>query len=149
MKRSVIRPLLAIVGSVALVMSFAGCGSDDKLDDALSADEFKTQVNAICKTGNVELAKVFAKVTATSTKEEKNAIAREAAALIKKQGEDIDALAEPKDLSADVTAMIAALNAGVASAEEKGAAAMSADADTFKNARDKATVLGLADCGAE
>ncbi|MCX6394990.1 MAG: hypothetical protein NTV23_00710 [Propionibacteriales bacterium] len=152
MKRTAIRTVAAIACSAAALTSFAACGSDSE-DDAkastLTAEEFKTQANQVCKDGNVELQKVFGGLATATSQEDADTIAREGAALIKKQAADIEALAEPAELSDQVTAMIAAIGTGVTAIEDQGVAVLSQDSTVFDDANAKAKALGLEDCGAE
>lgn len=149
MKRSVIRPLVAIAGSIALATSFAGCGGDDK-DDApatLTADEFKTQANAICKAQDAAEAETFGaaqKAGAAGDNEAANTALKEVVAVIRGEVDAIGALKAPDALATDVEALLKSLRDDLDRIDAEGIDAMIAGA--LSDASEKATALGLTEC---
>lgn len=142
------RPLVAIAAA-ALAFALTSCGDDsaEAESEALTAAEFKTQADDLCAASDEELDKLDDDLTEESTKEEIEAFLQTGVDRTRELADDIEALEEPSELSADVDAMLESVREAADVIEEKGVELMSAEEDPFEDASEKAKALGLEECG--
>lgn len=134
--------LFAAAGLAALV---AGCGEDES---TLSAAEFREQANEICTTGGEEVHEAFFGVFGDDdpTPEDMEAALATVMSVSRRQLDDIEALAEPSDLSDDVDAFIAQGRDDTAAAEAMGLAFFENEDDPWAATGELAGGLGLDAC---
>ncbi len=149
---------LCAAGAIALV---AGCGGGDDESDALSADEFRTQADAICQTSKDTIDELT-EPTSSSTKEEVSAYLTAGLEATDAEIAKLRALEAPSDLSGTFDEAldlleqrqerIRAVTDRVAGGEDVEAAftAANAEIDSLNDQADaKAKELGLTVCGAD
>jgi len=140
----------AAVVAVVGISGVAGCGGDDGDDAALSRDEFVTQANAICATGNAAIEAGF---TAGGPPGPPSGAAAERLyeTVVTETQRSIDgvaALEPPEDMRDDVDALIAAAESAMSEVRATPAAEFFASTDDpFAEVNGLANELGLTDCG--
>jgi hypothetical protein len=134
--------LFATVGLAAVLV---GCGDDDS---TLSATSFREQANEICSTGSDEVHEAFFGVFGDDepTPEEMEAALATVMSVSRRQLDDIEALAEPSDLTGDVDAFIAQGRADTDTAEAMGLAFFDNEDDPWMETGELARGLGLGAC---
>lgn len=134
-----------VAGSAALALSFAlaGCGGDS----GLSAEEFRTQADKICADAEEKSGDLFAGLSASSSEADLVAALKKIADLLDEQSDKIDDLAAPADLEEKVEAMLESLREGADKIRDDGLALIKSGANPLAEATEKATDLGLEDCG--
>lgn len=150
MNRTALRTLTAVAFSAALATSLAACGDDDKDGDAkatpLTAEEFKTQANAICKAQDAEEERTFTEAQQAGTSGDEagaKAALDEGVDVIRGEADAIAALNPPEDLKDEVDALVTSLNEALDKVKAEGVTAVPALADPSA----KAQALGLTECG--
>ena len=138
---------------VALAFVGAGCGGDD--EEKLSAADFKSQGNAICKKGNDELDAAASKAFQEGKEPDKETVRTflkdEAIPNIRKQIDAIDDLAAPDELSDRVDDLVAEAKAALAKFEDAAKSddpttLFNSNEDPFADANKIATEVGLTAC---
>ena len=145
------RRLLVLALAPALLLGFAGCGSSDDGGGTLSASEFRSKANAICKEGNKQLEGVTKGLSDSSSPEQVGKAVSRGLDLLSQQLVKIRALKGPQELDSDVDDVIDDTPATIESTK-----AMLADdpegtlkgADPFADVSKRLTKLGLDVCGA-
>jgi hypothetical protein len=134
-----------LVASLVLVAVAAGCGEDE---NTLSATEFRSQANEICTVGGDEVHQAFFGVfgeEAPTPEKMEDALAT-VMSVSRRQLDDIEALAEPSDLTADVDAFIAQGRADTDAAEAMGLGFFENETDSWAKTGELARGLGLDAC---
>lgn len=148
MHRTVIRSF-AVASSAALALALAGCG-DEKKDDApaaLTAEEFTTQANAICKAQDAAEKTSFdaaQKAGQAGDAATADALLKELAAVIRGEAKAVGALKPPESMASDVEELLKSLNGGLDRIEAEGVNALMDD--VLADASAKADSLGLTEC---
>lgn len=142
---------LALALTACTALALTACSDSEpsekaeKEESALTQKEFVTQANAICKAGEERVTKAAEGLGDSPTAADIEAFVKETAIPETEQmGEKIDDLEPPKDLEADVDAMLESLETDLDKVEADWQAFM-AD-DFFTDFNTKATKLGLTDC---
>lgn len=143
--------VVAVVCSVVLALSLAGCGgSDDKSGEkngATTVSSFKKEANAICKGTLAKLQKAALKVDPKKpTQAQLAAVVDQMVDYLGTQVEALKELEPPKDGFGDLDAYLASLEDVAASAKKKGAAFVDPKTAPFTESNTRATALGLTDC---
>ncbi len=135
-----------LIGSIALCSVLAACGNDDP--DTLTAAEFTAQANEICTVGGDEVHEAFFGVFGDDepTVEEMQAALDTVISVSHRQLDDIEALAEPSDMSDDVAAFIEQGHADTDTAEAMGLDFFGSDDDPWIQTGEMAVALGLDAC---
>jgi hypothetical protein len=138
--------VLALTTAVLGVGVVAGCGGGT---DRLSKDEFLKQGNAICTSGNQRInALVKGLGNKQPTPTQLATLFDPLMAEVAQQVESIDALSPPKDLQADLDAILADTRKTIASLKSAGAKAFFANPDDpFKDVNQRLKTIGLTVCG--
>lgn len=131
--------------AAVLLAAVAGCGDDD---DVLSAEEWRTQADAICEEGNERTDAILEPLFAEGEpSEEQLQEALDALiADIESQIEDVDALEPPDDLSAEVDEFLDQARTDLDELREAGIAAFDQEEDPFAETTALAAELGLEEC---
>ncbi|HET6152837.1 MAG TPA: hypothetical protein VFE15_07755 [Marmoricola sp.] len=152
MNHATSRAAAAIVCTALAAAGITGCGgsgssgkSDKPASGGLSVSAFKTQANAICKTGNAAVKQLGGSLTDSSTESEVAAVLSKAAHREDETVADVRALKAPASIAADVTAMLDAINAADKTVLTQGVSVLNG-ADPFSAADAKAKTLGLDEC---
>lgn len=144
---------------VVAATGIAACGDDDDdtatattaaAADTLTEAEFLEQGNALCGAQGQEIGAVIGPLFGAGdpTPEAMQEALDQIVVLSRGIAEDLDALAEPEDLSDDVAAIVDALNAGTDEAEgQTGAEFFSTEDDPWAEAGALAQGIGLDACG--
>jgi len=161
------------VGLIAACAALAGigCGDDDKgakdegaaaassttttgstTSGSITKADFVAQADAICATGDADLAQGAQNAFADPNKPTDEEIAKFANDVLvpnlQKQHDDIEALGAPAGVEADVTAMLASLQEGIDAIKSDPKTAVQQDTPAqFKDANAKARAIGLKKCG--
>ncbi len=144
-----IRLLLA----TALLAAAAGCGGDD----GLSADEYRSEANEICRTGNERIEQILEDATGelesdSPSPERLGDVLGRSLDEIRRQMSEVRALDGPNELEADVNDVIGdaeeAADALDQQLDEDPVAALEQEEDPFEDVNRRLTDLGLTECGA-
>lgn len=135
-----------LVASFAACSFLAGCGDDDR--QTLTATEFREQANQICTVGGDEVHEAFFGVFGDDepTPEEMQAALATVITVSHRQLDDIEALAAPADMSADVAAFIEQGHADTDTAEAMGLDFFGSEDDPWIRTGEMARSLGLDAC---
>jgi hypothetical protein len=135
-----------LVASIAFCSFLTGCGDDDP--QALTATDFREQANQICTVGGDEVHEAFFGVFGDDepAPEEMQAALTTVIAVSHRQLDDIEALAEPADMSDEVTAFIKRGHADTDTAEAMGLDFFGSDDDPWTETGEMARALGLDAC---
>jgi hypothetical protein len=134
-----------------LAVGVAGCGEEKAAGKPtqrplLSAAEFRTQANALCKRANKEMDAIGAGLTASSTEPELKATVIRLVSRTKKLADDIAALEEPARLTGKVEDMLASVRVGLDALAGASLEQLSSLQGPFAEANAKARKLGLSAC---
>lgn len=134
-----------LLASLVLAAVSVGCGEDES---ALSATEFRSQANEICTVGGEEVHQAFFGVFGEDepTPEQMEQALATVMSVSRRQLDDIEALAEPSDLSADVDAFVAQGRADTDAAEAMGLGFFENEDDPWAATGELARGLGLDAC---
>lgn len=134
-----------LLASLVLAAVAAGCGEDES---TLSATEFRSQANEICTVGGEEVHQAFFGVFGEDepTPEQMEEALATVMSVSRRQLDDIEALAEPSDLSADVDAFVAQGRADTDAAEAMGLGFFENEDDPWAETSERARGLGLDAC---
>lgn len=135
--------------AVALGLDECAGNQNDATDSssggtALSADEFRTQANAVCKAANTELDAITLADNASDA--EADAAFSTLAGVIQGEVAALKALTPPDDLKADVDALLASVSAAAETIKEKGHLMAQETTSPFADADTRAKALGLDTC---
>ena len=144
MKRTPVQSLAAVALAFAVSAAVAGCGSSTP--STLSAKDYKTKANAICKTASDDIKKLGAAFNAQTTEAEISVALTKAADRIVKEVADLKKLAEPTSLTKDADALYAAELTATDTIKTQGINLIKSGNDPFKDADTKARALGLTSC---
>lgn len=133
------RTTAAIATVAVLALGVAGCGSSKPL----TAAQFTTQANAICKSYATKTAAL--NPGSGATRAQVDTAVGKVAVLIAKEVLDLRALKPPANLAKDVTAMLASAASGAETLRAQGVNALSMP-NPFADADAKANALGLTSC---
>ncbi len=139
------RTTVAIATVAVLALGAAGCGSSSHPASTkpLTAAQFRTQANAICKTYAAKTDALNPGTGATTAKID--AAVHQVAVLIAREVVEIRALKPPASMAKDVTTMLSDVAAGAVTLRVQGAKALTL-ASPFASADAEATALGLTEC---
>ena len=129
-----------------VIGSLAGCGSD--ADDTLGVQEFRDQSNEICAKSTQEIGEALGPVLGGSdpTPEQLQAALDTLVSSSRKAVEDIDELAAPTSMHADVDAMLAEFRTANDEAEAQGLGFWQTEGDPWAAGNALAAELGLDAC---
>lgn len=135
-----------LISSLALCALISACGNDDP--ETLAASDFRAQANEICTVGDDEVHEAFFGVFGEDepTPEQMQAALTTVISVSHRQLDDIEALAEPAELSADVAALIKQGHADTDTAEAMGLDFFESDDDPWTTTGEMARELGLDAC---
>lgn len=135
-----------VISSLPLVAFAAGCSDDDP--QTLTAGAFREQANEICTVGGEEVHEAFFSVFGSDapTTDQMQEALDTVIAVSHRQLDDIEKLAEPSELSAEVDAFIAQGHSDTDEAEAMGLGFFESDDDPWTETDDKARALGLDAC---
>lgn len=140
MTRTTARTAAALAVSLGLVLS--GCGSDS----ALSAKEFRSQANALCKKAASDTEKLGQGLSETSSEKDVTSAIDKLVARNDKLADAIEDLDEPSSMSADVKKMLKDLRAGLKKLGDASLTELNALGDPFADADKTADKLKLDEC---
>lgn len=137
------RPILLL--TAALAVTTTACGDDES---TLTATEFREQAGEICTVGNEEIHAAFFGVFGDDevTPEQMQEALDTVMSVSRRQLDDIEALAEPSDLSDGVEALLAEGRAGTDTAEAMGLGFFENEDDPWARTAELAVELGLDTC---
>ena len=159
------KTLMALFAALAALALIAGCGggsdsssSTEAAKSSLTKAEFLKQGNAICARGNKEIGEgfeEFGKEHHLSKKNQPTQAQLEEAAeevlipKIRHELDEIRALGAPSGEEAEVEAVLAAAEKGLAKGEENPGAMIEEGEGPFEEANELAREYGLVKCGEE
>lgn len=127
---------------LALSPILVACGGDS----ALSAKEFRSQANALCKTAASDTKKLGEDLSASSSEKDITAAIDKLVERNEKLAADVAALKAPDNLQKDVDSMLKDVRAALKTLDEASLAELNSMEDPFAKANEKAKDLGLDDC---
>ena len=135
-------------GTLGLALALAACGDDT---DTLTQAEFTEQANSICIEGDQEIGAAVGAVFSSEepTPEQMQEGLDTIVSVSNQQLDDIDALAEPSDMSDDVDALIAEGRSATDEAEAQGLGFFETDDDPWTGTQELAADLGLDACAGD
>lgn len=129
---------------VTLTALLAGCGGGG--GDALTTKEFRAKASALCTKADKDTEAIGAGLTDASSEKELTDAIDKLVARNEKLVKDIDALDEPKSMSDDVDAMLAAVTAALKKLDDASVAELNSMENPFTDANEKAKAIGLDAC---
>lgn len=134
-----------LIATLALAAFAAACAEDDP---TLSATEFQAQANEICTVGGEEVHEAFFGIFGEDepTPEQMDEALATVMSVSRRQLDDIEALAEPSELSAEVDALLAQGRADTDAAEAMGLGFFENESDPWEHTGVLARELGLDAC---
>ncbi len=138
--------VVAAAASMLVFVTLAGCGSD--ADDTLGVQEFRDQSNEICARTTQEIGAVIGPVLGgPDPRPEQLQEALDTLLTLSRQAVvDLDELAAPASMQADVDAMLAAYRSANGEAEAQGPSFWETEGDPWSAANALAGELGLDVC---
>jgi hypothetical protein len=150
MRNRLLIPLALLAAGGALAVT--GCGDDDETTTSasLTEDEFVSQANEICATGDKEIDAV-ARETFTGQEPSDAEVEQFATDVvipsIQGQIDAIRALTPPEEIAGDVTTFLDDAEAALAEVEDDPLLLQASDnAGPFADVNDQADALGLTEC---
>lgn len=129
-----------------VTVTMAGCGSD--ADDTLGMEEFRDRSNEICAESTQVIGEAIGPILGSSdpTPQQLQVALDTLVASSRTAVEDIDALAAPSSVQADVDAMLAEFRSANDEAEAQGLSFWETDGDPWATGNALAAELGLEAC---
>lgn len=150
-----LRRAIALAACAALVIGAAGCGGDDDGGDTTAVetqtkDEWVKQADQICAAADTEIQQAAedAGLSSDSSPEELESFYTETVLpSIEEQRDQIEALPAPEGEEDAAAEMIDALDQAIEDAKADPGALVQGDGSAFDDVNQKASDLGLTDCG--
>ncbi len=145
-QRARIAVQLVAAGSILVTATLTGCGSD--ADDTLGIQEFRDRSNEICAQSTQVIGEAIGPILGSSdpTPQQLQDALDRLVASSRTAVEDIDALAAPSSVQADVDAMLAEFRSANDEAEAQGLSFWETDGDPWATGNALAAGLGLDAC---
>ncbi len=136
----------AVAASVLVTVTLAGCGSD--ADDTLGVEEFRDQSNEICAKSTQEIGEAIGPVLGGSdpTPDQLQEALDTLVSSSRQAVVDIDGLAAPASMQADIDEMLAEFRSANDEAEAQGLGFWETDGDPWATGNALAAELGLGAC---
>ena len=137
---------MVIAGSALVTVTLAGCGSD--ADDSLGVQEFRDRSNEICAQSTQVIGEAIGPILGGSdpTPQQLQDALDTLVSASRKAVDDIDELAAPKSVQADVDAMLVEFRSANDEAEAQGLGFWETDGDPWAAGNALAAELGLDAC---
>lgn len=143
---------IAVLCVAALAVAAAGCGDDD---ERLSSEEFLEQGNAICANSNDELDAAFEELgnDQPSTDEAVSLFEDTFVPTVRAQLDDLRELNPPEELEDESSQLFDDVDAAIGEIEQMieddPEAFFESDENPFADVNERATELGLVECGGD
>ena len=138
------RTRIGLAGTaLALSALVTGCGGDD----ALSEKEFRAEADKLCKAADKDTEAYGKDLSESSSEDEVKKAIDKLVDRTEKLMADIDELEEPEALSDDVESMLDSVKAALKKIDGASLEELGSMENPFAEADEKATDLGLKECG--
>ena len=136
-------PAMLAVAALALSPVLVACGGGDS---TLTAKEFRTKAEALCKKAGDDTDKLGEDLSSSSSEKDVTAAIDKLVARNKKLADDIGDLKAPKSMQDDVDTMLKDVRTALDKLDKASLKDLNSMEDPFTKANDEAKKLGLDSC---